>query len=690
MADDIIGINLAVKGTRSVTAAQRELERMKKSLLQVALAERQGTLATGSLDKAAQQFTKTLQKKTGDVIGATKAAHGYKKALKAMSDQELASAAGMSASTKAARQLQLGMQQAGYQVQDFIVQVQAGTNPLIAFSQQGSQLAGFFAGPWGAMIGVGIAAVSSLGMAFMATREQAKSFEDGMSDAADAASILDDALEALDDPAIDEVFGRYTKGIQNMSEATSIFAKQLANLNIASAMKNLTSGLAEDGFLGTGFYGGTPLGKVIFGKRPEEVLSGYGLSEGTISKIGTGEGGVGQIFSNLQALYQSGNVTDVLDETNRIVNAVKESGDQLSGAGLEFFLNLDKGARQLAELEASFDGSAKNAEVGRDIAEETLQLLADMNKADKEAYDEAVKKREENQKWLDAQNRAIQLTSKTVGLEGEQLFLAKQQVEQLELIDKLKERGLDVTKGEGLVLFSNLKKLQAGELLAYRQAEAEKAKDKAARGYNKTLREQEKLQKELEKKARVYATTMENGLLSIADGTKSVKEAFRDMARDIIRHLYKVLIVQRMIRAFGGMLAGSSNAAIADIGKGLETYGQANGGVWSKGSPVTAFANGGVVGSPTYFPMTGGRTGLMGEAGPEAIMPLKRGKNGKLGVQAEGGSGVVVHQTFNFAANGDESVKKIIAQAAPQIAQMTQQQIMDNRRRGGQLKATFG
>ena len=115
----------------------------------------------------------------------------------------------------------------------------------------------------------------------------------------------------------------------------------------------------------------------------------------------------------------------------------------------------------------------------------------------------------------------------------------------------------------------------------------------------------------------------------------------------------------------------------------------ANGNVFSNGS-VVPYANGGIVGSPVYFPMSGGRTGLMGEAGPEAIMPLKRGKNGKLGVQAEGGGEVTIHQNFNFSANGDESVKKIIAQQAPKIAQMTQQQIMDSRRRGGQMKAVFG
>ena len=68
-------------------------------------------------------------------------------------------------------------------------------------------------------------------------------------------------------------------------------------------------------------------------------------------------------------------------------------------------------------------------------------------------------------------------------------------------------------------------------------------------------------------------------------------------------------------------------------------------------------------------------------------MPLKRGANGKLTtqklVQVDQWCNVVINQSFNFAANGDDSVKKLIAQAAPQIANMTQKQIMDSRRRGG-------
>ncbi|HTJ56992.1 MAG TPA: phage tail tape measure protein [Devosiaceae bacterium] len=62
---------------------------------------------------------------------------------------------------------------------------------------------------------------------------------------------------------------------------------------------------------------------------------------------------------------------------------------------------------------------------------------------------------------------------------------------------------------------------------------------------------------------------------------------------------------------------------------------------------VTAFAKGGVIASPTYFPMGSG-TGLAGEAGPEAIMPLVRGADGSLGVAGAGGGAVTVN--FNVSA----------------------------------------
>jgi len=201
---------------------------------------------------------------------------------------------------------------------------------------------------------------------------------------------------------------------------------------------------------------------------------------------------------------------------------------------------------------------------------------------------------------------------------------------------------------------------------------------------NRVLEEATAQQKEL---AQGIANSMGDAFTSIVDGTKSVKDAFKNMAKAIIKQLFEVLVVQRLVGSVGvGDKAGSGLAGW------LSGTLQADGGAWQGGSQIQAYANGGVVGGPTMFPMAGGKTGLMGEAGPEAIMPLKRGANGKLGVQMEGGGGdnVVIHQNFNFQANGDESVKKLIAQAAPQIANMTKSSMLNDRRRGGATKAVFG
>ena len=82
---------------------------------------------------------------------------------------------------------------------------------------------------------------------------------------------------------------------------------------------------------------------------------------------------------------------------------------------------------------------------------------------------------------------------------------------------------------------------------------------------------------------------------------------------------------------------------------------------------VMPFANGGVVASPTYFP-AGGSLGLMGEAGPEAILPLARGADGRLGV-ATGGSGAKpVQVVFNMTSPDASSFRKSEAQLSTMLA----------------------
>ncbi|MFN7103607.1 MAG: phage tail tape measure protein [Pseudorhizobium sp.] len=81
---------------------------------------------------------------------------------------------------------------------------------------------------------------------------------------------------------------------------------------------------------------------------------------------------------------------------------------------------------------------------------------------------------------------------------------------------------------------------------------------------------------------------------------------------------------------------------------------------------VVPFAEGGVVRSPSFFPM-GGNLGLMGEAGAEAILPLRRGPDGALGVAAAGGDGAA-QIVFNVTANDAASFRRSEGQITAMLA----------------------
>ena len=108
-----------------------------------------------------------------------------------------------------------------------------------------------------------------------------------------------------------------------------------------------------------------------------------------------------------------------------------------------------------------------------------------------------------------------------------------------------------------------------------------------------------------------------------------------------------------------GGLAGSFFGPIGSAVGGF--FGKTLGGLFKDGAPfqngrVVPFAQGGVVQSASMFPMSGNRTGLMGERGPEAIMPLKRTPSGQLGVQAQAMPATV--NIYNQSGSNIETVQR--------------------------------
>jgi phage-related minor tail protein len=132
----------------------------------------------------------------------------------------------------------------------------------------------------------------------------------------------------------------------------------------------------------------------------------------------------------------------------------------------------------------------------------------------------------------------------------------------------------------------------------------------------------------------------------------AVAQAFQPLARNLAVGVGDL---------FGGVF-GEETGARSRRGRARDAIGLAD-----KLSGLTAFASGGVIATPAYFPLGPGGLGLAGEAGPEAILPLARGRDGRLGV-AMSGAHAAANVTVHIAAPDADSFRRSEAYITGQIA----------------------
>ena len=156
---------------------------------------------------------------------------------------------------------------------------------------------------------------------------------------------------------------------------------------------------------------------------------------------------------------------------------------------------------------------------------------------------------------------------------------------------------------------------------------------------------------------------------ALVDFVMTGKLNFKNLANSIIADMARIAIQQTITKPFTNFISG--------------LFGSANGNAFVDGK-VQKYAYGGVVNKPTIFPMANGM-GLMGEAGAEAILPLRRGSNGKLGVQSTGsgiGNIIVNVDASGSSVEGDETRGRELGRL---ISTAVQSELIQQKRPGGLL-----
>jgi hypothetical protein len=560
------------------------------------------------------------------------------------------------------------IQQGGYQLQDFAVQMQGGTSFFTAFAQQGSQFAGVF-GPTGAVVGAVIAigsAIAGVALSSIKASEGVMKFSDAISAAEGHLSDYNDAVERMQDEDLADTFGRYAEQVIKMDEATKGLSLSLASLNIAGGFKGLTAEVDTQFSVFEGFLRGLgntidafnsvitlgimePRLAAVLAPTGAEKLKSFGVNK---SDQGLGQGGMANEITNIQTAMSSGQFEEAHKRILYLIEHINASGDKLNIEGQTFLLSMRDAAKFGLELAGNLDGSTEALKLQKKQREDLQKQIDDQLKTEADAVKKSEKivkayqdkKRKlaqdtlqqqidlENKYEAEAAKRAAEAVANFGKSEQEKQKLARDTLQQqIDLDNRLEAEAADRAvafvedwkkafdtvvhlsglaaenmmkyagrgttsskevafgddrdktppKGKtlsGITLEDLLAEAEArqnalrlgdDELAMYerqleiRQALGDYSKnytdaqvEQAAKVFEARQAEEDQLNRLRQQQidlANTIASSMGDAIMSMVDGTKSAEDAFKSMAAEIIKELYRVLVVQQMVNAAMGV-----------------------------------------------------------------------------------------------------------------------------------------
>jgi hypothetical protein len=534
------------------------------------------------------------------------------------------------------RRFNTGLQQAGFQVGDFAVQVQGGTNAMVALGQQGSQLLGIL-GPYGAIAGAGLA----IGTAILAP----------LLDSAKAAGNLNRTLKELAERR-DEL-NRETEFLESGFD----FKEQV---DIRDEILRLEGEIEE-------------------AQQRAARTAGRNRRAATLR--------IERLQSEIQELIDLEESYGEALENNRSAEYLKELDQQnladlarLQGELLLENLKYEKEQKELLELskKAAFDlvMHASNIDFSRPVAQAikladalgisvqralllTPGAMGNLPTSSPDSRSDAYDSTEaELQRMKEIINQGFSGKTDNGSRSGGGGSASQQEnnLEKLRERIQLQKELLGLTEAEAFVL-----RALGDERSQYTEQQID-AITKETESWMKRRDALEEAKTNQEDFFDSLNSNLESVISGLVSGNKTLAESFADLYLGIADQLFRVLALQHMLNATSSifsMIPGLGSVAQTGIiggGAMVDTF--------SKGGVVEKYASGGIVSQSTAFPMANG-IGLMGEAGAEAILPLSRDSKGNLGVKSESSP---VNIVFNISTPNAESFRRSEAQIASRMS----------------------